>query len=60
MNEAHEIACLRLNFLWLAYVRAHLIEKQMSTHKALDGAAPRGEVLFAKLGGEVLRYHNNG
>ncbi len=55
MNEAHEVACLCLNFLWLAlaYMRAHSIDKQMSTHKALDGAAPRDEVLSTKLGGEV-------
>ncbi len=61
MNEEHEVACLRLNFLWLAlaYVCAHSIDKQMSMHKALDGAAPRDEVLFAKLGGEVRRHHNN-
>ncbi len=32
----------------------------MSAHKALDGAAPCNEVLFAKHGGEVLRHHNNG
>ncbi len=34
MNEAHVVACLRLNFLGLAlaYVRAHLIDKQLSMH----------------------------
>jgi hypothetical protein len=30
-----------------------LIDKQMSTQKALDSAALRDKVLFAKLGGEV-------
>ena len=48
----HVIACLRLNFLRLvlAKMRAHSIDERMSFHKALDGAAPRDKIIFAKLG----------
>jgi hypothetical protein len=50
-NQAHVIACLCLNFLWLALAKmcAHWIDKQMSFHKALGGAAPRNKVFLPNL-----------
>jgi hypothetical protein len=40
--------CLNVLWLALAYERAHSIDKQMSMHKLLDGAAPQDKVLLAE------------
>jgi hypothetical protein len=60
-RDNYVIHCPPLNFIRLAwtFMRAHLIDHLMGTHKALHNNALGNKVLGVELGGEHKCLHNN-